>query len=160
MYHHPSKACITTPPVGQESRHRLAGYLLRVSHPLQSSVSKDYCLIIRLTLSGFASKITHMEVGRPQILLTVGWTLFFLVMWASRRRGRSMGAVSPQSECTRECVAKTHLTLELRSHPICHIQHVSRSSHKIQPTLRRGLHKDLNTRSWDQHSSPRGCLPQ
>lgn len=63
------------PPVGQESRHRLAGYLPRVSHTLQSSVSRDYCLILRLTLAESASKINHMAVGRPQVLLTVGWTL-------------------------------------------------------------------------------------
>lgn len=74
MYHHPT--------CGSGIQELLSWHLHRVSHMLQSSVSREYCLIIRLTLGGSASKITNMAAGRPQVLLTGGWTLFFLVTWA------------------------------------------------------------------------------
>lgn len=137
MYHHTSDTWVTTPPVGQESGHGLAGSLwLRVTPRLWWRCGLDCDVILRLPSGRICFQVYSLRgyqaSGPADCWLETSAPCH---VGPPSRAAHGVGAVFPPSKGAREGATKTHLILELRFHHLCHIL-LSRNSPELQPTLK------------------------
>lgn len=81
-------------------------------------------------------RVTHMVVGRPQVLLAGGWTLQFLSTWASRQGSSHRGSWFSDSQRAPKMAVRL-FKLMLRSDRPSFLSYSLESSYQVQPMPRR-----------------------